>query len=290
MPAASDSNPAGHDKRAYVVFEQAEFVVHDALTPPPADAKWSIVDLPDSWRQQGRAVSKLGWYRFRFRHSGAQHTGSGTGQRAIYITRITNNMEVFLNGSSFAVSGRLGPQPEESWNLAQFHFVPPSLIREGENELLIRLHPDGYPRAGLSQVYLGDSSALRPLFNLRYFIQTTAPQLITGVLVVMCIFSLRLWMRRRSETMFLLFGLMTAVAVVRLFHHYLRDTPPWLMAAAVPAMCWLTVLQTAFAFHYAKRPQPHVEKRLYWFAASCTAMLLIAALTGWYNKATGIVY
>jgi signal transduction histidine kinase len=286
----TSDNTSGHDKRAYVVFEQAEFVMHDSIAPPPVDAKWTVVNLPDSWRQQGRSVGKLGWYRLRFRHSGEQHTGSDTGQRAIYITRITNNIEMFLNGSSFTVSGRLGPIPEESWNLAQFHFVPSSLMREGENELLIRLHPDGYPRAGLSQVYLGDSSALRPLYNLRYFIQTTAPQLITGVLVVMCIFSLTLWIRRRSETMFLLFGLMTAVAVVRLFHHYLRDTPPWLMAAAVPAMCWLAVLQTTFALHYAKRPQPRLEPVLYWFAAGCTLMLFVAALTGWYGLATGIVY
>ena len=274
----------------YQVFDRADFVQSTSLAPPPANADWKPVDLPDSWRKNQRPRDNYGWYRLRFKHHGGDHTGSDSGQRALYISRITNNVELFLNGSSFAVSGRLGPHPEESWNLAQFHFVPTSLIREGDNELLIRLHPDQYARAGIAQVYLGDSAALRPIYNRRYFIQTTAPQLITGVLVVMAVFSLTIWIRRRNETMFLLFGLMCTVAVVRLFHLYLRDTPDWLAALAVPAMCWLSVLQTCFVLHYGNRSLPVLERWLYIFAATISAVLLAAAINNWYLAATSAVY
>ena len=274
----------------YQVFDRADFVQSTSLSPPPANADWKVVDLPDSWRKQQRPRDKYGWYRLRFNHHGAAHTGSDSGQRALYLSRITNNVELYLNGSSFAVSGRLGPHPEESWNLAQFFFVPSSLMREGGNELLIRLHPDRYARAGIAQAYLGDSAVLRPIFNRRYFVQTTAPQLITGVLVVMAIFSLTIWIRRRNETMFLLFGLMCAVAVVRLFHLYLRDTPAWLAAMAVPAMCWLSVLQTSFALHYGNRSLPVFERWLYIFAAVISAVLLTAAIDDWYRIATNAVY
>ena len=274
----------------YQVFDRADFVQSTSLSPPPANADWKVVDLPDSWRKQQRPRDKYGWYRLRFNHHGAAHTGSDSGQRALYLSRITNNVELYLNGSSFAVSGRLGPHPEESWNLAQFFFVPSSLMREGGNELLIRLHPDRYARAGIAQAYLGDSAVLRPIFNRRYFVQTTAPQLITGVLVVMAIFSLTIWIRRRNETMFLLFGLMCAVAVVRLFHLYLRDTPAWLAAMAVPAMCWLSVLQTSFALHYGNRSLPVFERWLYIFAAVISVVLLAAAIDDWYRIATNAVY
>jgi signal transduction histidine kinase len=288
-PQAQTQSRVHADPQPYVVFDRAEFVQSNSLTPP-VDAKWEPVSLPDSWRQQKRPRGVLGWYRIKFMHAGGAHHDAESGQRAIYITRITNNIEMFLNGSSFAVSGRFGADPEESWNLAQFHFVPPSLMREGENELLIRLHTDSYARAGISAVHLGNSAALRPLFNQRYFVQTKLPQLITGVLIVTGIFSFTIWLRRRNETLLLLFSLMAAVAVVRLFHHYLRDTPVWLAAAAVPAMCWLTAFQVAYALHYAKRPIPRVEHGLYWFAGACTVMLVVAAWVGHYYTATGIVY
>lgn len=289
--SAVDSSPRPDAPYApYQIFERADFVQSTSLAPPPANADWKAVDLPDSWRKNQRPRDKYGWYRLRFNHRGGDHSGSDSGQRALYISRITNNVELFLNGSSFAVSGRLGPHPEESWNLAQFHFVPTSLIREGDNELLIRLHPDRYARAGIAQVYLGDSAALRPIFSRRYFIQTTAPQLITGVLVVMAAFSLTIWIRRRNETMFLLFGLMCTVAVVRLFHLYLRDTPDWLAAMAVPAMCWLSVLQTCFALHYGNRSLPVFERWLYIFAATTSVVLLAAAIDHWYLAATNTIY
>lgn len=283
---------------SYTTFSQAEFLQTKSLTPPPANAEWAVVDLPDSWRRNNRPRDKYGWYRIRFEHR-AQAQGTGTQvagaarentQHAIYISRITNNIEMFLNGSAFAVSGRFEPNAEESWNLAQFHFVPTSLLRKGENELLIRLHPERYTRAGIAEVIFGDATTLRGFYNQRHFIQTLAPQLITGVLVVMAVFSLTIWLRRRNETMFLLFGLMSAVAVVRLFHHYLRDTPLWLALAAAPAMCWLTALQVNFVLHYARRPMPRTERALIIFATSATAALYFAALVGWYYTVVGIVY
>ena len=106
----------------------------------------------------------------------------------------------------------------------------------------------------------------------------------------MGLLSLAIWIRRRNETMLLLFGLMCVVAVIRLFHHYLRDTPDWLTALAVPAMCWLSVLQTCFALHYANRSLPVFERWLYIIAAALSGLLLVAAVVDWYHTATGFVY
>jgi signal transduction histidine kinase len=294
LTAISIANAAhsevGASTAPFIVYEQAEFLQSMSIDPPAANSQWQMVDLPDSWRKQKRDWKQYGWYRLTFQHQGAKHDGLHAGQRAIYISRITNNIEIFLNGKSFAVSGRLGPKPQESWNLAQYYFVPASLIRDGENELLIRLHPDRFARAGIANVYFGDADALKPIYDVRYFIQTTAPQLITGVLVVMAIFALTLWMRRRSETMFLLFGLMAAVAVVRLFHHYLRDTPDWLGAMAVPAMCWLSILQVNFSLHYANRVMPRFERAMVILGIVFSVFLLICALTRYLWFGTTVTY
>jgi signal transduction histidine kinase len=281
-----------HEHREYITLDQGQFIQSESPTPPPKDAAWQNVTLPDSWGKQKRDRSKTGWYRLTFEHRGANHDGENAAQRAVYITRVTNNVELFLNGSSFGVSGRLGADPEESWNIAQFFFVPASTFREGENTLFIRLHPDNYGRAGIAAIQIGEASALRPIYARRYFIQTTAPQLITAVLVVMSFFSLTVWLRRRSEKMFLLFGLMAFVAVLRLFHHYLRDTPVFLQLMPVPAIVWMTALQVCFALAYGNRPMPRLERFLIGFAIVATIALFAATLggAGAYITVTGVIY
>jgi len=274
----------------YVVFDHADFLQSTSLNLPLTDATWQRVALPDSWRKQKRDRSQYGWYRLTFTHNGAYQDDANRAQRALYISRITNNIELFLNGSSFGVSGRLGPSPDESWNLAQYHIIPASLMRDGINTIFIRLHPDNFARAGIAQVVVGDAKAVKSIYEKRYLIQTTAPQLISGVLVVMTIFSFTLWLRRRSETMFLLFGLMSSVAVVRLFHHYLRNSPDWLGALAIPAMCWLCVLQVNFSLHYANRQMPRTERALIIFGFVCSLFILVCSLIGYFSLAITVIY
>ena len=268
------------------VLSDAEFIQVDSVTSP-TDVAWQRVDLPDSWTASRRPRNIYGWYRLRFEHNLRQ-----AGQMALYIPRITNNVEVFLNGSSFAVSGRLAPVPDAAWNRAQYFLVPTSLFKSGTNELLIRLHPDGYERAGLSTVFLGDAELLNQRYQKRFFIQTAAPELISGLLGVMAAFSLAIWARRRNETMFLFFGLMALVAILRLSHYYLRDTPLWLALTAAPALAWLTMLQLQFTLRFAGYEMRRFERALLIFTATATvvfAVLPLAAPTA-YGAAIAILY
>ena len=267
-------------------FKDAEFAQVDSVTPP-AEATWQRIALPDSWTSSRRPRNVYGWYRLRF-----EHNFRAADQQALYIPRITNNVEVFLNGSSFAVSGRLAPVPDAAWNRAQYFLVPPSLFRPGSNELLIRLHPDGYERAGLSTVFLGDAERLNSRYQKRFFIQTAAPELISGLLGVMAAFSLAIWARRRNETMFLFFGLMALVAILRLAHYYLRDTPLWLALTAVPMLAWLTMLQMQFALRFAGYEMRRLERILLIFTAAVTVAFAVipVAAPAVYGPAIAIFY
>lgn len=277
-----------------ITIERALFTQSPSVSIP-RDANWQSVTLPDSWRMQKRdRRNGYGWYRIAFRYTPPPDTAPAEVESlAIMIPRITNNIEVFLNGASFGISGRLGPVPEESWNLAQYFLLPSSLLKQGDNELAIRLHPDGYARAGISAITLGEAREVRAAHSARYFIQTTAPQLITAVLIVMCAFSFVVWARRRSETLFLLFALMSLAAVLRLFHHYLRDVPTFVALLAVPAMCWMVAFQVTFSLHFANRSMPRFEKGLFGFAAIATLGLVVTAFLGsvsTYLQATTVVY
>jgi signal transduction histidine kinase len=277
------------DSVPYVVFERAEFVKVKSQALP-IDAEWKDTALPDSWRKNGRTSDGYGWYRLAFRLSAATIAAPQTNAKALYIPRITNNIEVFLNGSPIGLSGRVGDDFEETWNRAQYFLLPASLLRQGDNTLTIRLYPDGYARAGVGSVHIGDARVLKDIYQRRYFLQVSVPQLITGVLAVMAAYSFTIWLRRRSETLYLLFGWMAIVGIVRLAHHYMREMPAWLGFLQVPAIMWLGVLQTCLAFYYAGRPMPRVERTMYITAAVVTILLFIAAMFGHMDIGVLIVY
>jgi signal transduction histidine kinase len=277
------------DSASYIVFERAEFVKVKTLAIP-VNADWKETALPDSWRKNGRETKGYGWYRLTFRLSAATIAAPQTNAKALYIPRITNNIEVFLNDSPIGLSGRVGDDFEESWNRAQYVLLPASLLRAGENTLTIRLHPDGYSRAGVGSVHMGDARVLKDIYQRRYFLQISVPQLITGVLAVMAAYSFTIWLRRRSETLYLLFGWMAIVGIVRLAHHYMREMPSWLGFLQVPAIMWLSILQTCLAFYYAGRPMPRVERTMYAVATAVTILLFIAALAGYMESGVMIVY
>ncbi len=283
--------PAEHDKPPVIVFDRAQFLQNPSAEPPAAKAPWTVVSLPDSWHLKGRPITNYGWYRLTFEHRGGNHDGNELRQRALYIPRITNNVEIFLNRHSLGMSGRLGPVPQESWNLAQFFYLPTSGFRDGENEILIRLHPQSnYGRPGISAIQLGETEAVRSRYVRRYFIQTTAPQLISWVLGVMAIFSFWIWLRRRTETLGFLFGCMALAAIVRTFHHYLRDLEPWMRTLDVPAVVWLSALQIRVALHFADRQMPRTERGLMSFAISTTIIWYAAGLAGYWQVTAGLIY
>jgi signal transduction histidine kinase len=274
-----------------IVFDRAEFIQNNSLTPPPRDAKWEPIALPDSWDQASRKREGYGWYRLTFVHRGGIHDGRTSHQRSLYIPRVTNNVEVFLNRNSLGLSGRLGPKPEETWNVAQFFYIPASGFVDGENEILIRLHPDSIiGRPGLSLVYFGDTETLRTQYQRRHFIQSTAPQLISALLFVMAFFSFLIWARRRTETLGYLFGWMAIAAIARLFHLYVRDAGPFINSLAVPALIWLTVLQTRVALHFAERGMPRTERAMTIIAIVMTIGWYAGAFLGHVGYATLVVY
>jgi hypothetical protein len=86
LAAASHANGnASVDKHGFIIFDTADFLQSSSLAPPPQDANWSPVALPDSWRQQKRNWKQYGWYRLSFEHRGSNHDGIVAHQRAIYI-------------------------------------------------------------------------------------------------------------------------------------------------------------------------------------------------------------
>ncbi len=256
-----------------IEFNEAEFAQTGDLALPGAATTWTQVTLPDSWRTQQRDRRKIGWYRLRFNlPSPVSETRP---PQAIYIPRITNNVAVHVNGVLLGVSGRIDAR-ELSWNTAQLFVVPPSLLRNGANEILFRLHPDGMVRAGISRVLLGDEADMREKFDQRFFIQSTAPKFIGWLLALTALLSFALWASRRQETVFGFFGLMCLAMIARLWHTFTRDPESlgWLVAA--PSLAWMIATETYFVLRFCDRHSPRFEKTTLGYAVATTLLLFVA--------------
>jgi signal transduction histidine kinase len=256
------------DPTPIIQFSAAEFAQTGERHHPDAGTVWQSVPLPDSWRMQARDRDRIGWYRLRFSLSKAPRS-----PQAIYIPRVTNNVAVHMNTVLLGVSGRIDAQ-ELSWNTAQLFFVPPSLLRDGENEILLRLHPDGMARAGISHVEFGDQPQLRERFERRLFVQSTAPMFIAGLLGLTAMLSLALWASRRQETVFGFFGLLCLAMIARLWHTFTRDPDSlgWVLAA--PSISWMIAMETYFVLRFCGQYSPRFEKLTVAHAVLSTLWLL----------------
>ncbi len=254
---------------APLVFSDAEFAQTGERRHPSSQTQWQRVALPDSWNQQNRPRGEIGWYRVQFKLDTLPRT-----PQAIYIPRVTNNVAVHINDVFIGTSGRIDER-EMSWNLAQIFSLPPSLLKPGENELLVRLHPDHFPRAGLSEIHIGDEAQLRPLFEKRVFWQATAPMFISGMLSLTALLSLSLWLSRRKETVFAFFLLQCLATKARIWHTFARspDSFAWLVAA--PSLTWMMAMQTSFALRFCEQQAPRFE-RFMWFYAMVATIILVA--------------
>ncbi len=268
-PQTQQALQATHTPQAVLEVVRADFVQTGERRHPSPETVWQPVELPDSWRAQKRDVTKIGWYRLRFNLAEPSRNPQG-----MYIPRVTNNVAVHVNGILLGVSGQLD-QHELSWNLAQFFPISPQLLKAGDNEILIRLHPDGLPRSGLSHVFIGPEAEVRALYDSRYFLQTTAPKFIGALLALTAILSLGLWAARREEVVFGYFGLLCIATIVRLWHTFTRDPGSWGILLAAPSLTWMVALQTRFVLRFCNQSWPRFEKLTLYFAAVATLVMLL---------------
>jgi signal transduction histidine kinase len=287
VPTVAEQQPA------ITQITQAEFLQVPDLTPQtlPA-AAWQIVNLPDNWQQQARSREVIGWYRLTINFDSTMM--SSTIPVSLYIPRAANNIALFVNGALLGVSGDI-KRLETSWNIAQYFVVPKGLLRSGPNEILVRLHPAGFGRAGLSTVYIGDEAPIRSMWERRYFMQNTLPKFITILVFLSGLLAVWIWAKRRAEAMFGLYALMCLVAAIRTAHYFIRDYSSPLANLAIPTLGILTALQLSFALRFSNDESPRFERAIWIFTGISTAALFLTPeqwygeVTTWYNNALGAI-
>ena len=175
--------------------------------------------------------------------------------------------EVWLNGS---LAGRVPDNTTAShvrWARPHLVSLPSSLLRPGRNELAVRTAlPRGGAAVGFPRAGIGPQAELAPLYERRFFWVNTAPLITASLCLLVAVFVLFIWWRRRIEVLYGLFGLAAGLWGVRTLTFVIEVLPVELLAAVAPDLPGATggfiVAMAVLALRFAGIRRPWVERAL----------------------------
>lgn len=200
-------------------LDHADSVASDAAEPPPDFAAWQSRTLPDHWDTTRADAGSFGWYRLRF----DLQQPPPAGRIAVYVPRMRNVAEVFVNGTSIGrtgVFGRIDPLPAP----VLFAFDP-GLLRSGANVLHIRVWSAPPRDKVLAPVRFGNLAALESERERERFLSGTLSDIAGVFSATVGLYMLLIWMQRRRDEMYGYFG--AAALCIAVWISQWRRMPPW---------------------------------------------------------------
>ncbi len=206
---------------AQTAYRDAEFAVVQAQEPP-SEASWRHVILPYQWKADRPDESRPGWYRVTFSVS-----QPGREPWMVYLPRLREGGLLYINGRVLAHV----PEPDAKtwvrWMRPHAFPIPPDELRTGQNVLHVRVNPANRDRI-ISSIHIGPDNAVRPLYESRFFITYTLAQIISAVTLSLALFVIALWLRRRMELDYGLFGLACLFWGIHTLNYVIEEVPePW---------------------------------------------------------------
>lgn len=245
----------------------------------PAEG-WEEVTLPDRWKQRWPEWHGVTWYRVDWElPCSRQHL-------ALFISGIRQAGVVYWGDELVWRDRNLQPPYSRGGNLPR---VWPVSTRgdPGMRSVWIRVIGQSEPTPGLGDVLLDDAMALTQEHARRTFRQHTVYLITSSLSLAIGLTAVTLWLWRRSEHMYLWFGLMHLCWSAYLSHVLLTEPWPWLSSENHGKQLILFFMLYANCFSlFSQRFLGRDLPRLNFFAWSVTAALfLFNALTPYQERA-----
>lgn len=184
---------------------------------------WETVPLPDPWFRRNVQPGTTLWYRMRFR---AQE-GWAVGQ-ALYIPRvISSRVDVYLNGALLGLHEDYVPLGR---NLVPLYaLLPRSILRVGENELLLRVRGSPLWFHGISRAYVGPTREVGPTAARWRTLQGDVIPVFAIAFGLVGLLSIAFWSVERSEELMWYGAILIA---------HFAATVLWYISLASPVTGW----------------------------------------------------
>ncbi|MCE4556348.1 sensor histidine kinase [Roseateles cellulosilyticus] len=236
------------------------------LMPPEDAAAWRPVTLPDVRARPSAAVVgndrtyEMRWYRLRL-------PPGQEDPQALYLPRLVTLSAAVLMHTESGWQMLLDNQYAEREQWVQPIYLP--LPGNGARglELVVALPVPAGSYHAVSRMWLGPRDVLEKRWQWRVRMQSGLPQAVTLTLAVLGFFALTLWLRRRDEAIYALFGLTALAWMVRNLHYYvsLPASPlaqDWFWWGTHASMAWVMLSALLFAMRFAKQRARRFEQVL----------------------------
>ncbi|HEU4589719.1 MAG TPA: sensor histidine kinase, partial [Steroidobacteraceae bacterium] len=248
----------------------------------PSGLHWTDVSLPhavpralvpqDGRQDYRRMESFTIWYRMEI--PAAEVTPQVT---ALYLPRwhtfgyltIYADQELVYSSKEEGIFG--------SFNDPLLVHLPSDTIGTARPLLLV-VRMDSVRQFGgaFSTVWLGPVAKLRSMYDTRRLLQNGVPRITSAIFLVLGLFALGIWWRRRHEMTQLLFFALSVLFYVRSLHYYIDEVwipGAWFSWITVNSIGWLDVVTYFFAFRLYRQKHPRFERFL------VGAMVVASAVT-----------
>lgn len=234
---------------------------------------WIPVELPFHWRNQF-ADSRAVWYRMPL--SGAEirslaRSGAEGAEQVfgIYIWRINQTANVWLNGTLIGSGGRTEEPMARHWNSPLYFTIPDGLLRE-ENVIHIK-HFAQHSWGSMEAVVVGTDDALRPIFERRYFVQHDVALGLFVFVAITGIFCFAIWFYRRREKQYLWFAIASVGLSFFCLNQFIRYLPVdpdlWRWLSNISTDLWASSM-IIFLLRSLRLSRPRVERLALTYLAS----------------------
>nr|WP_249806395.1 ATP-binding protein [Bradyrhizobium sp. 1] len=152
------------------------------------------------------------------------YTGAFTYRRSdaasgwsVFLPRFSNAAEVAVNGVVVLDSRRDFNANRPDRNTPEIALIPASLLRDGSNEITVRLFVWGPLKGFLDTVYVGPDAALRPSYETRTLLFVTLPVVFSAWQSILAVILAIMWLMRRREPVYGVLAAAMVLGVVQAF-------------------------------------------------------------------------
>ena len=136
---------------------------------------------------------------------------------SVLVPRFTNGVEVTVNGVVILDSRRDPVANRPDRNIPVIAVIPASLLREGPNDLAIRLFVWGPITGFLDRIYVGPDDMLRPCYDQRILLFATLPVVFSAWQAILAVILGIMWVMRRREPAYGALAAAMALGVAQAF-------------------------------------------------------------------------
>jgi signal transduction histidine kinase len=249
----------------------ADDAVPQVAQPQDMPGRWQAVTLPYAFpplalgtqsTQLAEDASVVTWYRVKL-----PVLAPSAERRYLYLPRWKCNGHIAVYADQRLLLQSNADQFWNGWNTPLWIPLNETAGVVSPVTIYLRIEHPSDAGGGISTLWLGERAQLSWRYHLRYWLQVRLPFMCSIAFLTAGVFSLLLWLRKRSETLHLLFFLMALASIVRTVIYLIGNNPllmswEWSQWWSINALLWLITVVHFFLNQLHLRPSPRSNRGL----------------------------